>query len=68
MKKDNFCYPSDFFWINRDQVKMRLKENPLRTYVALIMYFFLAPVAFVGYYLFMPFRLFHEWCESWCYR
>lgn len=65
--KDEFCYPSDFFWINKESVKEHWKSEKLFSIVALSIYFILATLAFTGYYLFLPFRLLHEWCEEWCY-
>ena len=66
--KDEFCYPKDFFWINKDGVKEHWNNNKILSVVVLIIYFVLAILAFVGYYLLLPLRLLHEWCEEWCYN
>ena len=61
-------YPKDFFWINKNSVKEHWKNTKILSVVQLIIYFALATLAFVGYYLLLPFRLLHEWCEEWCYN
>lgn len=66
--KEEFCYPSDFFWINKEGVIEHWKSEKLLSIVALPIYFILATLAFLGYYLLLPFRLLHEWCEEWCFR
>lgn len=66
--RNEFCYPTDFFWINKESVKKNWEIRKAESVVALIIYFALATLAFVGYYLFLPFRILHEWCEEWCYR
>ena len=66
--KDEFCYPKDFFWINKDGVKKHWNNNKILSVVTLIIYFVLATLAFVGYYLLLPLRLLHELCEEWCYN
>ena len=65
--KEEFCYPLDFFWMNKDSVKEKLKSKKLLSIITLFTYFALATLAFIGYYLLLPFRLLHEWCEEWCY-
>lgn len=65
---DEFCYPKDFFWINKDSVVEQWKKTKVLSVVALILYFIMATIAFLGYYILLPFRLLHEWCEEWCYR
>lgn len=65
---NDFCYPSEFFWINKDGVKEHWKDKKILSIVALIIYFTLATIAFLGYYIFLPFRVLHEWCEEWCYN
>ena len=67
-RSDEFCYPKDFFWINKHSVKEHWKNTKILSVVQLIIYFALATLAFVGYYLLLPFRLLHEWCEEWCYN
>ena len=64
----DFCYPSDFFYLNEDIVKVKMKDQMFVTTIALILWFILSLVALVGYYLLLPFRLLHEWCEDWCYN
>ena len=66
--KEEFCYPSDFFWINKNSVEENWKSQKLLSIIALLIYFILATLAFVGYYLLLPFRILHGWCEEWCYR
>ena len=57
--KDEFCYPKDFFWINKDGVKKHWNNTKILSVVVLIIYFVLATLAFVGYYLLLPLRLLH---------
>lgn len=64
--KEEFCYPLDFFWINKTVLKKSWQSRKLLTVKAAFLYFILATLAFIGYYLLLPFRILHEWCEGWC--
>lgn len=67
MKKNDFCYPTDFFYLNTDIVKVKIKTKRFIAIVALILWFIRSLISCVLYYLLLPFRLLHEWCEEWCY-
>lgn len=66
--KDEFCYPIDFFWINKDRVVKQWRVDKIICIAALILYYIFSTLAFLGYYILLPFRLLHEWCEEWCYK
>ena len=65
---EELCYPSDFFWVDICNVKKQWNENKGALVIALMMYYIFAILAFVGYYLLLPFGILHKWCEEWCYR
>ena len=67
MKKNDFCYPTDFFYLNKDVVKEKIKTKMFVTTVVLILWFIRSLISCVLYYMLLPFRLLHEWCEEWCY-
>lgn len=67
MRKEDFCYPKDFFFVDSKGFKTRWDSNKLKTIIALGLYMLMATISFLGYYILLPFRLLHEWCESFCY-
>ncbi len=64
--RNNFCFPSDFYWINKNIVKKKL-PNITKRILLMILFYFIATLICISYYLLLPFRIIHEWCESWCY-
>ena len=65
---EDFCYPTDFFWINNvDNLKECWETMKLKTIFTMLFFYSASLVACIGYYLLLPFRLLHEWFESWCY-
>lgn len=68
MYDEEFCYPSDFYWINTDHVKEWWTKGKIKTIVVLLCYFGLASLCMVGYYILYPLKYIHKKCENWCYR
>lgn len=68
LRIESFCYPRDFYWISKEGLKKAWKLKKVKTAICLVLYFALATLCFVGYYLLYPIKLLHEECESWCYR
>ena len=66
-RSEDFCYPMDFFWINTDVLKETWKARRFKTIISVLTYYIVSIIACAGYYLLLPFRLLHEWFESWCY-
>lgn len=68
MNKEEFCYPSDFYWIDKDMIKKTWKTMKFRTVLYLIIYFLIATLCMIGYYIFFPFTYIWKKCEYWCFR
>lgn len=64
--KDDIFLPTDFYWINMNTVKKNV-PNILQRITLLGLFYCLATLFCVCYYITIPFRLISEWCESWCY-
>lgn len=63
--RDDFCTLFDFYWYDRESMKKC--NNIVKQWLLVILFYFIATIFCIGYYLLLPFRLLHEWCESWCY-
>lgn len=68
MQDNEFCYPGDFYWINKDHVKIVWRRGKLLTIASVMCFFALATVIMIGYYILWPFKYIHSKCEDWCYR
>lgn len=67
MNKEDFCYPKDFFYIEKDIVKERFKTNKYITIIALILWIIQGVLCMCGYYITLPFVLLHKLCENRCF-
>ena len=68
MNNDEFCYPGDFYWINKDHVRVAWSRGKLLTIASVMCFFVLATVCMIGYYILYPIKYIHNKCEDWCYR
>lgn len=68
MQREDFCYPSDFFAVDKNGFIKSWNRNKIKTIVVLLFYLSVATICFIGYNIFFPFRIIHEWCENFCYK
>ncbi|MBU5331683.1 hypothetical protein KQI61_05695 [Anaerocolumna aminovalerica] len=67
MNKEDFCFPRDFFYINKDILKNQFEIQKALTIIALILWTIQGFLCMVGYYITLPFILLHKLCENRCY-
>lgn len=67
MNKEDFCFPSDFFWINKDNIKKKFKVQKVMTTIVLLLWVIQGLLCMMGYYITFPFVLLHKRCENRCY-
>lgn len=68
INREEFCYPSEFYWINKDLVNKMFVISKIKTIISLVCYFGLATLCMIGYYILYPIRYLHNKCENWCYH
>jgi len=68
MQDNEFCCPGDFYWINKDHVRIAWGRGKLLTIASVTCFFVLGTVCMIGYYILYPIKYIHSKCEDWCYR
>ena len=51
MHNDEFCYPGNFYWINKDHVRIAWSRGKLLTIASVMCFFVLATAYMIGYYI-----------------
>jgi hypothetical protein len=67
MNKEEFCYPSDFFYMDKDILKERYESNKYITIIALLIWLIQGILCMFGYYITFPFVLLFKLCENRCF-
>lgn len=67
-KDEKFCYPSDFYWFNKDSLKQCYRLSKFKIIIFMILFLMIATVCMLGYYLLYPFQYIYHKCENWCYK
>ncbi len=66
MYSEKIHNPAHFYWIKKSYIRDMWNESKSNTIAKISIYFILATICMIGYYLLYPIKLFHDTCDKWC--